>query len=491
MYAVMILIVLLVAGIFYDYYTNLPLNSTVSTGTPIAMTDPAVVPNGTTNLEISYSSFRIVYKNNTGSATQNIDVTTSGNLNLLSLINSSEVLAEANLPVNVSVILVQFNITSANITINGSIYPVVIPNNKITADIPEAFSRINSSTGLILDFTPTIITVYSSNYTQYILVPSIRAVTDKVIKRTIGDITHLNNTTLRSLDAVRPNITITSAIVTSVGNSTSISVTVKDNSNQSVVLQHVGLRLREGDLVYANNLSYTLNNSEDYLNRSLDKLNNRLNDALNNLREVENNLTTRITSRLDDVNTSLFRLYNLSDSASRENESVRSVVNRINERINETEQKLSVEEAKVTSKFNEVLNVTRERINILKNMAYDKNLNFLVLSNATLFLPFSGTELTNFTPRFNYSINTTNSTSAALNYTGTDVSQEVSNSSFHIPFNLGYTLAPFSSVTLEFNGKIALGNGLITISLAPGTKYLLTLQGTVGARASYIGNVSS
>ena len=255
-YAVIILIALLSLGIFYSYETGLSSKAVTLTGTPISITDPAEVPNGTTSLEISYSSFHVVYKNSTASPAQSTDISASGNLNLLSLINSSEVLAEANLPINASVVLVQFNITSANITINGSVYPVVIPSNKLTAPVPGAFSRINASTGLILDFTPVVMSVYSANSTQYVLVPSIRAIASRIIKRTIGEVTHLDNNTLRNLDAVRSNITITSATVSSIGNSTSISVTVKDNSNQSVILQHVGLGLREGDLAYADNVRY-------------------------------------------------------------------------------------------------------------------------------------------------------------------------------------------------------------------------------------------
>ena len=156
-----VVIVVLVVAVLVEYPNIIPKTS-ISTSTasvPIAITDPAEVPANTTSLYIGYSSFRVVYftANASGNA---LNVNVSGSVNLLSLVNVSKVLAVTHLPANSFLKEVQFNVVSANATINGTTYNVSVPSPIVTATVPESFNKINSSSSLVLDFTPALITIY-------------------------------------------------------------------------------------------------------------------------------------------------------------------------------------------------------------------------------------------------------------------------------------------------------------------------------------------
>ncbi len=207
---VAVIIVVLIVAVVLVYHPSAVSKITSSTSTtavPIAMTDPAEVPANTTSLYISYSSFKILYF--TANASANVaNVSSSGSINLLSLVNTSQVLASANLPVNSIIKSIQFAVVSANITINGTTYPVKVPSSIVTANVPANFNKINSSSSLILDFTPAVITVYTANSTEYILVPSLLALSSTgLTNRAVGAREHIPANINRSLFFERPNIT--------------------------------------------------------------------------------------------------------------------------------------------------------------------------------------------------------------------------------------------------------------------------------------------
>ena len=249
---VAVIIVVLVIAAVLIYHPSVVskavsnVTSTSTTAVPIAITDPAEVPANTTSLYISYSSFKILYFTANGSANY-ASVNSSGSINLLSLVNSSKVLASANLPLNSMIKSIAFAVVSANITINGTTYTVEVPSPAVIANIPANFNKINSSSSLILDFTPAVVTVYTANSTQYMLIPSLLALSSTgLTNKAVGAVEHIPANINRSLFFERPNVTITAASLQQIGNITKISVTVKDNSNESVVLQHLRLKMVNG-----------------------------------------------------------------------------------------------------------------------------------------------------------------------------------------------------------------------------------------------------
>ncbi len=211
-------------------------NNTVA----IRLTDPPVVPSGTTSLTITYSSVGVQ-----ASGTQHsgwVYSNASGSVNLLSLLNLSQTIATVSIPNNASLQNVGFNVTSAEITINGTSYNVTIPSGKVTAHV-EGVSRINGTGSILLSLSPTVAAVLTANSTIFVLVPSLRAVivgTNETMLH-VGQISKLNSSDKEGISRNALNVTITSAVLSAVGNSTSVGVTVKNSANQTVVINHLAI----------------------------------------------------------------------------------------------------------------------------------------------------------------------------------------------------------------------------------------------------------
>ena len=464
------------------------ITSTSTTAVPIAMTDPAEVPANTTSLYISYSSFKILYFTANASA-HFANVSSSGSINLLSLVNTSQVLASANLPVNSLIKSIEFAVVSANITINGTVYPVNVPSSMITANVPANFNKINSSSSLILDFTPAVITVYTANSTKYELIPSLLAISSTgLVNRAVGAREHIPANVNRSLFFERPNITITGASLQQVGNLTNISVTVKDNSNESVLLQHLRLRMANGFKLSMFNFSTNISgNAIQSVNAYKTKLQNQVSSIKAEMPSIIGNLNKSLFSNLSSMNISIKDSLKLG---SRYNHSIGvSFINKSNEIKSRAELQFNTTEEQMHQNFI----VNQNRINILNRILAGRSINFFISSNATLFLPFSGSRL------FNFPINITkakiqiiNSTNISVNYNYSNLSNEIkANSNFFVPSNFGYLLPAGGSITLTFSGEMNLGSGLLSLQLIPGTQYNLYLQGTSGASAFYTVNATS
>ena len=209
---------------------------------PILMTDPAQVPNGTTALNIGYSSVQALYAK--GASNGWVNAAGSGSLNLMSVINVSSVIASASVPNGSSVSEVRFNITSANIVINGTMYPLTVPSSQIIAHI-KGSQQVNASSSVLVDLSPVVITVFTNNATLFIMVPSVRAIVaggapaSSSARLQVGARADVSASESAGLEAAAPNITITSATLNVAGNVTTLSIAVKNNANASVELRHV------------------------------------------------------------------------------------------------------------------------------------------------------------------------------------------------------------------------------------------------------------
>ncbi len=482
-----VVIVVLVVAIVLVYYPNIIPKTTTSSSTtavPIAMTDPAETPANTTSLFISYLSFKVTYADSNGS-TGIVSINSSGSINLLSLVNSSKVLASADLPLSSTIKSIQFAVASANITINGTTYSVRVPSPIITVTVPKGFNKINGSSALILDFTPAVVTVYTSNSTEYVLVPSLLALSSTgLTNRAVGSEEHVPTNINRSLFSERPNITITSASLQQVGNITKISVTVKDNSNEAVLLQHLRLKMINGFKLSTFNFSANVsNNTISSIKEHKAELQNEVSAIKSNMSSIIDNLNKSLLSNLSSINASL-RLggYNLSGGDQTIENRFDDIKTRVNSQLNTVENQM---EQNIVANEN--------RVNILSRIAEDRSINFFISSNATLFLPFSGFTLFNMPVNVSHAqVERINSTDVNVSYDNSGISNTVrENSDFALPVNFGYNLSAGNSVTLNFSAEINLGEGLLALELVPGTQYDLYLQGTNGARASYSVNATS
>ncbi|MDE1860504.1 MAG: winged helix-turn-helix transcriptional regulator [Candidatus Micrarchaeota archaeon] len=203
------------------------------------LTDPPHVPNGTTSLLVSYSALALAVSNSSGKGI--IKLNSSGKVDLMGLINASTLLSNAKIPANTAVQAVAFDISNASITISGTTYPLLVSKGHIVANVTGNSTSTNST--ILLDFSPTVAVIYTNSSPVFVLVPSIRTIRiPGIVLKENGSYSvprPLNITERMHLEHVRANITISNASLSTGDNITTIHVTVTDNSNQSVTLEHL------------------------------------------------------------------------------------------------------------------------------------------------------------------------------------------------------------------------------------------------------------
>ncbi|MDE1849430.1 MAG: hypothetical protein KGI00_01740 [Candidatus Micrarchaeota archaeon] len=225
-------------------YTTAPTTVASNTQqTPVRMTDPLYGPTGTQAVVMSYSNVMLHTTGNSGVSNGGwVTAQGSGTVNLTSAVNSSVLLANANLAANTTVNIVRFDVVSAYAIINGTRYNITVPNNQVTAAV-HGSSKINSSSAVLVDITPVISAAYNQNATSLTMAPAAKAVlvasAAGSANSSIGSSLDLNADERAALNAATPKITITSASVSASGNTTTVSVTVKDDSNSSVAINNI------------------------------------------------------------------------------------------------------------------------------------------------------------------------------------------------------------------------------------------------------------
>ena len=406
--------------------------TTVSSGvqaSPVILTDPAIVPQGTTSLVINYSSIKVHLS---GSSSGWVNAAGSGSINLLSLVNSSKVIGSANLPVNSTVDMVSFNVTSAEITINGTTSSVTLPNRNVTAHITGA-SKLNATSGFLMDLSPTIATIYTSNSTIFVMVPSVRAIViggkNVSSHASIGSSERLNGSVKARLEAIKPNISIVSSSISSVGNRTDISVTVKDNSNRSVMLRHM--------LVFGNYsvVVSPLSGFNTTVMVGADGHINQNGSSRFNITAIEAGNFIRASAGVRGS-------VNVPTLIVGRNGVPSSVSNAIASNSSNNQSVASNTSANASEHGNAEFGLVREGI----DMQHMRVFNFLLSSNGTMFLP-SG-------------------------------ANDFADSGF------GYNLSAGSTQTFTFNGVLSFGNGHISIEPQNGTSYKVLVGGEESASAS-------
>ena len=391
--------------------------------TPVFLTDPPVVPIGTTALVIAYSSLSVHAGGTSGEGW--ISALGSGTINLLSLVNTSEVIGTANIPSNSTIDMISFNVTSATITINGTTSNVTIPARSITAHIVGR-TKINATSSVLLDFSPTIATIYTANSTVFVMVPSVRAIVignrNVSGSSSIGAKETLNQSEKKTLEDVRPNISIVSSSISIIGNSTEVSVAVKDNSNSSVVLRHV--------LVFGN-YSVVVAPSAGFNTTVHIEDNGSVSESNGN----NNNINNGNVSKNKDNNK--------GDSGDIISGNGNVTLNITNIERHKGDPTVKAEgEANATSQSNAESDYISEGI----GAQHARMFNFMINQNGTLSLP--------------------------------SVSGEAEVQS------LGYNLTAGLTATFAFNGELNFGGGHITIIPKSGFTYNIVVSGEEGSSAS-------
>ncbi len=173
----------------------MPHRGQATTILTIQLTDPPNVPNGTQGLLVSYSSLQIHMRGSSEWITDN----TTGIVNLMSLTNVSEVVGKLKVPMNTSVDIIRFNITSARILIGNRTYNVDVPNPQLSANIIGSGMAGNMS--ILMDMHTKI--AAASNAT-FMLVTSLKAIAVNNIdaNEQVGSTNQLNISVKNKLDQI-------------------------------------------------------------------------------------------------------------------------------------------------------------------------------------------------------------------------------------------------------------------------------------------------
>ncbi len=238
-------------------HANATLSLSGATYVPLRLTDPPKVPEGTSALMINYSAIG-VRSNSTGKWTYS---NASGSVNLISLVNVSKMIGGVSVSTNDIIDMARFNITSATITINGTSYNVIVPNSQVSAHI-VGNDKVNSSNGVLLDFTPVVAAIYTNTSTIFMMVPSLKAV---VVPNPsiayfgpgrahleVGNIYNLDSNDRKGLNYTQANLSIASTHISTGNGTIAFSVTVKNNGNKSVEIDHVSIFGNETPLIRIN-----------------------------------------------------------------------------------------------------------------------------------------------------------------------------------------------------------------------------------------------
>ncbi len=438
------------AAVFLLYlsYSTLTLQSGKYSTLAFQITDPPIVPSGTNSLIISYSSLEAHYIN--GNKSGWVVGNSSGSLNLMELVNVSQMLGTAKVPANSTVNLVRFYITSANIIVNGTEYQVTVPNSTITVPVSGP-SKVNQSSGILIDMSPTVVAIYTNNSTVFVMVPSVKAIVigSSNLSSKIGYRSHLQKVTESELENSSSGVKVlsstlkTSAINTTAQNGTYFSVTLTNTGNRSVTINHILVMGTPAVYMRINRTAQQPESSQQpysQQNYSVNHTDRSQGSGSHDMAEGNADSGASagfpgnfgyITGNVAGLNTTA----NISIGAGTHGEGSEAANMGIQASIH------APINAYVLGNRNDALAYGIEREG--NQIRLFRMLNFIVTENGSMVLPFTGEAV------------------------GSGIGP-------------GYVLKPGADVTFTYNGEIRFGNGHITVHPVNGTNYRVAIFGTEG-----------
>ena len=408
----------------------------------VSLTDPPIVPYGTNALVINYSSVQVEIKE--GNVTSWINAQGNGTIDLMSLINVSQVIGKTYANSNTIIEMVRFNVSSAYITINNTKYPVDVLQKEIESNI---YVGKNSSDGnILIDLSPTVAEIYTSNTTIFVMVPSVKAILinnkQYAINQKIGNRTAIGGDEKVLLSEAKGRLMLSNASISEKGNMTIINITVSNEGNRSVRIQHLTI---EGNIEahIQNGIGQIINveKSDGEGNSVVIKnINISTGDKIEGVAAIPL-LDTR------DINTSELGDFGISKLKSKVG------IDSGDNNKNNSDVGLGINISAIKAgrshilpnSFNVSVDVKLHQEEITaENMVKFKMINFLVARNGSLVLP------------------------------GADIKNEGD----------GYLLKPGESIKLSFDGKLLIGDGRVVTYLLNGSDYSVTVGSTEGTSIS-------
>jgi DNA-binding transcriptional ArsR family regulator len=216
-------------------------NSPKSSLVQISLTDPPTVPAGTTALYINYSSVSLqVTGNGTSKWIQSDD---NGTIDVMKLINFSQVIAGIEVPKGSKITLLKLNINAARIVINGTSYELILRDNQISTSISGNINT-NETSEILADLSPVVVAMYINGQNVLVMTPQVTSVSVLINSSTTsGGQTNqsarskLSPAELRVLQLTNSNLSITKGSLLVSKDLVNLALTVTNNGNKSVVLK--------------------------------------------------------------------------------------------------------------------------------------------------------------------------------------------------------------------------------------------------------------
>lgn len=241
----------------------------------VQLTDPPVVPFGTTALNLTYNAITLLVsepalttETSTSTVTQGSSTSTvtsvfsqtqsgvvttqtvkitpnggSSSVNLLRLQNVSETLASAALPNGSTIYSVTFNVTGVSITINDTVFAVSLATGGSSLLVTLAQpTMIQGTNAMLVDLTPTVVNTTSG----YQMIPSavgiIRPQFELTDQQQVGHEGNLTNQDQQYLHNAMGQVSASLVSLSVSGNTTTISVEVNNTGNSTIGLTAIGIQ---------------------------------------------------------------------------------------------------------------------------------------------------------------------------------------------------------------------------------------------------------
>lgn len=215
----------------FSVYGGQPSNALL-----FSLTDPPIVPNGTQSLFINYSSLEIHITAQNGTSMW-VPGRGNGTIDLLNLVNTSQIIGLARIPKNTTVNEVRFNVDSARVKINGTEYNVSIPNSQVSTQI---YPPASNSEEVLIDLFPTVSVVYDYNNVNFSLLLTMKAITQP---KTVnypkpGIMMMLDQNEISRFTGMETGISLRNVTIKQ-GNNSIVSLEILNNLNTSIIIRNV------------------------------------------------------------------------------------------------------------------------------------------------------------------------------------------------------------------------------------------------------------
>jgi hypothetical protein len=210
----------------------------------VMLTDPPTVPNGVTALYATYNNLE-VHVSDAGNQSGWYDLNSSGQINLMSIVNVSQIISSSTLPSG-EYNWLRFNITSALVTYNGANYTALMVENAegthiLTVPIVGGVQISSQTTSnAVLDLTPTVLLLGNSSSPTFAFVGAARAYTlpaQSIPRTTLAVGQRFDLSSVAAYIQHKTRFEISSATLTP----NSLSVTVDNTGNTSIVFRLVSV----------------------------------------------------------------------------------------------------------------------------------------------------------------------------------------------------------------------------------------------------------